>query len=114
MEGEEYWPSCKLGQFEPERAAVGASQHEHEPAAKTYSGIFCYIGSEGLWPPGQSAGAQIQQKNEADTKQLTGGPNVISVAKAKKLRTNKTQLTGQPNNISVSKLKGTMRLNILR
>jgi len=23
-------------QFEPERAAVGASQHEHEPAAKTY------------------------------------------------------------------------------
>ncbi len=25
MEGEEYWP---LGQFEPERAAAGASQHE--------------------------------------------------------------------------------------
>ena len=40
IEGEEYWPSCKLGQFEPERATVGASQHEHEPAAKTYSGIF--------------------------------------------------------------------------
>ena len=30
MEGEEYWP---LGQFEPGRAAAGASQHEHEPAA---------------------------------------------------------------------------------
>ncbi len=30
MEGEEYWP---LGQFEPVRAAAGASQHEHEPAA---------------------------------------------------------------------------------
>ena len=29
-----------FGQFEPERAAVVASQHEHEPAAKTYSGIF--------------------------------------------------------------------------
>ena len=25
MEGEEYWP---LGQFEPGRAAAGASQHE--------------------------------------------------------------------------------------
>ena len=30
MEGEEHWPS---GQFEPGRAAAGASQHEHEPAA---------------------------------------------------------------------------------
>ena len=37
MEGEEYWP---LGQFEPGRAAAGASQHEHEPAAITYSEIF--------------------------------------------------------------------------
>ena len=27
-------------QFKPGRAAVVASQHEHEPAAKTYSGIF--------------------------------------------------------------------------
>ena len=37
MEGEEYWP---LGQFEPGRAAAGASQHGHEPAAITYSEIF--------------------------------------------------------------------------
>ena len=36
MEGKEYWP---LGQFEPGRAAAGASQHEHEPAAITYSEI---------------------------------------------------------------------------
>ena len=37
MEGEEHWP---LGQFEPGRAAAGASQHGHEPAAITYSEIF--------------------------------------------------------------------------
>ena len=37
MEGAEHWP---LGQFKPGRAAAGASQHEHEPAAKTCSGIF--------------------------------------------------------------------------
>ena len=37
LEGEEHWP---LGQFEPGRAAAGASQHEHEPAAITYSEIF--------------------------------------------------------------------------
>ena len=37
MKGEEHWP---LGQFEPGRATVGASQHEHEPAAITYSEIF--------------------------------------------------------------------------
>ena len=37
MEGEEYWPKLKASvQFEPGRAAVVASQHEHEPAAKTY------------------------------------------------------------------------------
>ena len=36
MEGEEHWP---LGQFEPGRAAAGASQHERELAAKTYSEI---------------------------------------------------------------------------
>ena len=46
-----------FGQFEPERAAGGASQHEHEPAAITYSGIFHHICSAGLWPLGQSAGA---------------------------------------------------------
>ena len=40
MEGEEHWP---LGQFEPGRAAAGASQHEHEPAAITYSEIFFAI-----------------------------------------------------------------------
>ena len=37
MEGEEYWPKLKLGQFEPERATGGASQHGHEPAAITYT-----------------------------------------------------------------------------
>ena len=37
MEGKEYWPKLKASvQFEPGRAAVVASQHEHEPAAKTY------------------------------------------------------------------------------
>ena len=30
-------------QFKPGRAAVVANQHEHEPAAKTYSGIFFTI-----------------------------------------------------------------------
>ena len=50
-------------QFKPGRAAVVTSQHEHEPAAKTYSVIFCYIGSAGIWPrSGQLAEASIQQK----------------------------------------------------
>ncbi len=60
MEGAEHWTRFSAVQFKPGRTAVGANQHEHELAARTYSAIFGYIGSAGLWPrSGQAAGASI-------------------------------------------------------
>ena len=40
MEGAEHWPRFSAVQFKPGRTAAGASQHERELAAITYSGIF--------------------------------------------------------------------------
>ena len=60
MEGAEHWTRFSAVQFKPGRTAAGASQHERELAAITYSVIFGYIGSAGLWPrSGQAAGASI-------------------------------------------------------
>ena len=41
MEGEEYWPKLEASVSSSlEEPLAVASQHEHEPATKTYSGIF--------------------------------------------------------------------------
>ena len=83
MEGEEHWP---LGQFEPGRVAAGASQHEHEPAAITYSEIFSPYRQRRPLAARPVSRSVDMVKNKANTKQLTGGPYTISVSTIKKLR----------------------------
>ena len=55
LEGEEHWPS---GQFEPGRAASWSQPNMNaSPQPKLIAKFFRHIGSAGLWPLGQSAGA---------------------------------------------------------
>ena len=74
-------------QFKPGRAAVGASQQEHEPAAKTYSGIFSPYRQRRPLAVRPGSRSVDMVKNEASTKQLTGGRNIISVSKLKTTQT---------------------------
>ena len=57
MEGEEYWPSSSSVSSSLEEPLVELANMNMSPQPKLVAEFFHHIGSAGLWPPGQSAGA---------------------------------------------------------
>ena len=57
MEGEEYWPSSSSVSSSLEEPLVELANMNMSPQPKLIAEFFHHIGSAGLWPLGQSAGA---------------------------------------------------------
>ena len=58
MEGEEYWPKLKASVSSSlEEPLLELANMNMSPQPKLVAEFFHHIGSAGLWPPGQSAGA---------------------------------------------------------
>ena len=57
MEGEEYWPSFSSVSSSLKEPLLELANMNTSPQPKLVAEFFHHIGSAGLWPPGQSAGA---------------------------------------------------------